>query len=108
MAPRAYYGVGRVLQEFGQLGSTAGVLASVVHRDRRRRAVRWPICRPRNALALAGNTLLRFKRRRVRVAPGRRRIARERHGGGHRAGAAIERPFRPAARPHLLAARPAR
>ena len=37
VAPRAYYGVGRVLQEFGSLGSTAGVFASAVHRERRRR-----------------------------------------------------------------------
>ena len=33
VAPRAYYGVGRVLQEFGRNGSTAGVFASLVHRD---------------------------------------------------------------------------
>jgi hypothetical protein len=59
VAPRAYYGVGRVLQEFGRLGSTAGVLASVVHRDAERGSALADL-QPRNALALAGNTLLRF------------------------------------------------
>ena len=33
VAPRAYWGVGRVQQEFGRLGSTVGLLASAVHRD---------------------------------------------------------------------------
>jgi Domain of unknown function (DUF5916) len=60
VAPRGYYAVGRVLQEFGANASTAGLLASVVHRafddvD--------PLAdlQARNALALAGNTTLRFR-----------------------------------------------
>lgn len=59
VAPRAYYGIGRVLQEFGTQGSTAGVLASVVHRDF---GAADPLAdlQVENALALAGNTLLRF------------------------------------------------
>jgi hypothetical protein len=60
VAPRAYYGVGRLLQEFGTNASTAGVFASLVHRD-------FQDVDPladlysRNAAAFAGNTLLRFK-----------------------------------------------
>ena len=60
VAPRAYYGVGRVLQEFGTNASTAGLFASLVHRD-------FQDVDPladlysRNAAAFAGNTLLRFK-----------------------------------------------
>ncbi len=60
VAPRAYYGVGRVLQEFGTLGSTAGLLASVVHRDVDDGSPLADLL-PKNALALAGNTLLRFR-----------------------------------------------
>ncbi len=33
VAPQAYWGVGRVLQEFGSEGSTAGLHTTVVHRD---------------------------------------------------------------------------
>ena len=60
VAPRAYYGVGRVLQEFGSLGSTAGVFASAVHRSVDAGS---PLANlhPENAAALAGNTLLRFR-----------------------------------------------
>ena len=60
VSPRAYYGVGRVLQEFGTLGSTAGVFASVVHRDVEDGT---PLANllPKNAAAFAGNTLLRFR-----------------------------------------------
>jgi hypothetical protein len=60
VAPRAYYGVGRVLQEFGSNASTAGVFASLVHRD-------FQDVDPladlysRNAATFAGNTLLRFR-----------------------------------------------
>jgi hypothetical protein len=59
VAPRAYYGVGRVQQEFGALGSTVGALASVVHRSA---ASGSPLAdlQPQNAFALAGNTLLRL------------------------------------------------
>ncbi|MGE0360273.1 MAG: DUF5916 domain-containing protein [Vicinamibacterales bacterium] len=60
VAPRAYYAVGRVLQEFGRLGSTAGVLASLVHRAAAPGSALADL-QPKNALALAGNTLLRFK-----------------------------------------------
>ena len=60
VAPRAYWGVARVLQEFGRNASTAGAFASWVHRDF---AHDDPLAAlySRNALALAGNTLLRFK-----------------------------------------------
>jgi hypothetical protein len=60
VAPRAFYTVGRVLQEFGALASTAGVYAGVVHRDL---AAGDPLAAllARNAVALAGNTLLRFR-----------------------------------------------
>ncbi len=59
VAPRTYYGIGRVLQEFGTQGSTAGLLASVVHRDVDDGS---PLAnlQASNALALAGNTLLRL------------------------------------------------
>jgi hypothetical protein len=60
VAPRAYFAVGRVLQEFGRLGSTAGVLASVVHRAAAPGSALADL-QPKNAYALAGNTLLRFK-----------------------------------------------
>src|SRR5262245_61595590 len=33
VAPRTYYGIGRMLQEFGPSASTAGFIASAVHRD---------------------------------------------------------------------------
>lgn len=59
VAPRAYYALGRVLQEFGSDASTAGLLASVVHRDF---AEGDPLAdlQTRNAVAFAGNTTLRF------------------------------------------------
>lgn len=60
VAPRAYYGVARVLQEFGPNASTAGVFASWVHRDFEG-ADPLAGLYARNALAVAGNTLLRFK-----------------------------------------------
>ncbi len=59
VAPRAYYGVGRVLQEFGTLGSTAGVLVNAMHRDFDEGSPLADL-QPRNAAAFAGNTLLRF------------------------------------------------
>ena len=60
VAPRAFWNVGRLQQEFGRLGSTAGVLVSSVHRDI---AEGDPLADllTRNALALAADTLLRFK-----------------------------------------------
>lgn len=60
VVPRAYFGLARVLQEFGPNASTAGLLASWVHRDF---AHNDPLASlyTRNALALAGNTLLRFR-----------------------------------------------
>jgi hypothetical protein len=60
VVPRAYYGLARVLQEFGPNASTAGLLASWVHRDF---AHGDPLASlyTRNAVALAGNTLLRFR-----------------------------------------------
>ncbi len=59
VAPRAYYALGRVLQEFGTQASTAGLLASVVHRDF---ADGDPLAdlQTRDAVAIAGNTTLRF------------------------------------------------
>ncbi len=59
VAPRTYFGIGRVLQEFGRQGSTAGVLASVVHRDVQDGEPLADL-QARNSLALAGNTTLRF------------------------------------------------
>jgi len=60
VAPRAYYGLARVLQEFGANASTAGLFASWVHRDF---AHDDPLAAlySRNAIAVAGNTLLRFR-----------------------------------------------
>ena len=60
VAPRAYYGVGRVLQEFGTNASTAGLFASLVHRDFKD-ADPLADLYSRNAAAFAGNTLLRFR-----------------------------------------------
>jgi hypothetical protein len=60
VAPRAFHTVGRVLQEFGPLGSTAGAFVSVVHRDL---APTDPLASllTRNAVGVAGNTTLRFR-----------------------------------------------
>ena len=60
VAPRAYYGVARVLQEFGTLGSTAGLFASAVHRAMDADSPLAAL-QAENALAFAGNTLLRFR-----------------------------------------------
>ena len=59
VAPRAYYALGRVLQEFGPQASTAGLLASVVHRDF---GTGDPLAdlQPENTVAVAGNSTLRF------------------------------------------------
>jgi hypothetical protein len=60
VAPRAYYTVGRVLQEFGALASTAGAYVNVVHRDF---SPDDPLANilARRAVGIAGNTTLRFK-----------------------------------------------
>jgi hypothetical protein len=60
VAPRTYYSIARVLQEFGPLASTFGGYAAFVHRafdagDPLASLV------SRNAVAVAGNTTLRFK-----------------------------------------------
>ncbi len=60
VAPRAYHGVGRVLQEFGNAGSSAGLFVNYVHRDFQEFESLAGLS-TRNALGLAGNTLLRFK-----------------------------------------------
>ena len=60
VAPHAYHMVGRVLQEFGPSASTAGFLFNVVHRDFEDGSALADLY-TRNALGVAGNTLLRFK-----------------------------------------------
>ena len=60
VSPRAYHTVGRVLQEFGPSASTAGFLFNVVHRDFEEGSPLADLY-TRNALGVAGNTLLRFK-----------------------------------------------
>ncbi len=60
VAPHAYHMVARVLQEFGPLASTAGFIVNYVHRDF---AEGSPLADlyTRNALGVAGNTVLRLK-----------------------------------------------
>jgi hypothetical protein len=60
VAARTYYSIARVLQEFGPLASTVGGYAGFVHRDF---DPGDPLANlfSRNAVALAGNTTLRFK-----------------------------------------------
>lgn len=60
VAPHAYHMVGRVLQEFGPSASTAGLLINYVHRDFKDDSPLENLY-TRNALGVAGNTLLRFK-----------------------------------------------
>jgi hypothetical protein len=60
VAPHAYHMVGRVLQEFGPSASTAGLLVNYVHRDFDDGSSLADLY-TRNALGVAGNTLLRFK-----------------------------------------------
>lgn len=60
VAPHAYHMVGRVLQEFGPSASTAGLLINYVHRDFKD-DIPLENLYTRNALGVAGNTLLRFK-----------------------------------------------
>ena len=61
VAPRAYWNVGRVQQEFGRSGSTVGFLVNSLHRDV---TAGDPLADllTRNAVAAAGDTVLRFKR----------------------------------------------
>jgi hypothetical protein len=59
VSPHAYHMVGRVLQEFGASASTAGLFASFVHRDMDAGSPLADLY-TRNALGLAGNTVLRF------------------------------------------------
>ncbi len=60
VAPHAYHFVGRMLQEFGANASTAGFLVNYMHRDFTDGSPLADLY-TRNALAVAGNTLLRFK-----------------------------------------------
>ncbi len=60
VAPHAYHLVGRVLQEFGPSASTAGLLVNYMHRDLEDGSPLADLY-TRNALGVAGNTLLRFK-----------------------------------------------
>jgi hypothetical protein len=59
VAPHAYHMVGRMLQEFGPLASTAGFLVNYMHRDFEEGS---PLANlyTRNALGIAGDTRLRF------------------------------------------------
>jgi hypothetical protein len=59
VAPPAYHVVGRALQEFGPLASTAGFIVNYLHRDFEEGSALADLY-TRNALAVAGNTLLRF------------------------------------------------
>jgi len=60
VSPHAYHMVGRVLQEFGPSASTAGFLVNYVHRQFDEGSPLADLY-TRNALGVAGNTLLRFK-----------------------------------------------
>ena len=61
VGPRTFWSIARVQQEFGQTGSTAGFLVNTMHRDV---GPGDPIAdiQSRNAIAVAGDTVLRFKR----------------------------------------------
>jgi hypothetical protein len=60
VAAQTFHAVGRVLQEFGPLGNTAGLIVNALHREF---ADGDPLANllTRNALGVAGNTLLRFR-----------------------------------------------
>src|SRR5687768_7859414 len=60
VAPHAYHFVGRMLQEFGANTSTAGFIVNYMHRDLEEGDPLADLY-TRNALAVAGNTLLRFR-----------------------------------------------
>ncbi len=59
VAPHAYHFVGRMLQEFGPAASTAGFIVNYMHRDFEEGSPLADLY-TRNALGVAGNTLLRF------------------------------------------------
>ena len=59
VAPHAYHFVGRMLQEFGPSASTAGFIVNYMHRDFDEGSALADLY-SRNALGVAGNTLLRF------------------------------------------------
>jgi hypothetical protein len=60
VAPRAYWNVGRLQQEFGRAGSHVGLLFNSVHREVSKGD---PVADlySRNAVAFAGDTFMRFK-----------------------------------------------
>jgi hypothetical protein len=60
VSPHAVHVVGRVLQEFGASASTAGFIVNYVHRAMEEGSPLADLY-SRNALGVAGNTLLRFK-----------------------------------------------
>ena len=60
VSPHAYHFVGRMLQEFGPSASTAGFIVNFMHRDFEEGSPLVDLY-SRNALGVAGNTLLRFK-----------------------------------------------
>ena len=60
VAPRAYWNVGRVLQEFGNQGSTVGFLVNTVHRDLSDTDPLADLL-TQNAVTLEGDTSLRFR-----------------------------------------------
>lgn len=59
VAPHAYHAVGRVLQEFGPLASTAGFIVNYVHRDLDQ-GTPLDNLYSRNAIGYAGNTVIRL------------------------------------------------
>ena len=105
VAPRAYYGLGRVRQEFGPLGSTVGFLVNAVHRDVQDGTPLASLL-TKNALAGAGDTLLRFKdgEYQFRAVVGGSLVTGSTDAIDPRA--AHQLALRPAPRPDLLAARP--
>jgi hypothetical protein len=60
VAPRGFYNVGRVRQEFGPLGSTVGFIVNYLHRNLGQGDPLADLL-TKNALAYAGDTVLRFK-----------------------------------------------
>jgi hypothetical protein len=60
VSPHAYHFVGRMLQEFGPSASTAGFIVNYMHRDLEEGSPLADLY-SRNAVGVAGNTLLRFK-----------------------------------------------
>jgi hypothetical protein len=60
VAAQTFHAVGRVLQEFGRLGNTAGLFVNAVHRNMSS-ADPLAALLSRTAVGVAGNTLLRFR-----------------------------------------------